>query len=70
LAHLAAEAHSQYELAYVPSTLSTPGFHRIEVRVRRSGVKVRARAGYFFQVPTTPSKPPEADKTTPARPTQ
>jgi VWFA-related protein len=70
LAHLAAEAHSQYELAYVPNTLSTPGFHRIEVKVRRSGVKVRARAGYFFQAPTTPSKPPEPDKTTPAQQTQ
>ena len=69
LAHLAAEAHSQYELAYVPSTLATPGFHRIEVRVRRSGVKVRARAGYFFQAATTPSQPPEPDKTTPAQQT-
>jgi len=49
LTRIASEIHSQYELAYVPDTLNQPGFHRIEVQVRRPGVKVRARAGYFYQ---------------------
>ncbi len=47
LNRIASEIQSQYELAYVPDTLSQAGFHRIEVHVRRNGVKVRARAGYF-----------------------
>jgi VWFA-related protein len=51
LSRIASEVHSQYELAYVPDTLSQPGFHRIEVQVLRPGVKVRARAGYFYQPP-------------------
>jgi VWFA-related protein len=44
---VASEVHSQYELAYIPDDLNQEGFHRIEVRVKRPGVKVRARAGYF-----------------------
>lgn len=51
LSRVAAEVNSQYELAYVPATLNQPGFHRIEVQVQRPGVKVRARAGYFYQPP-------------------
>ena len=49
LNRVASEIHSQYELAYVPDTLSQMGFHRIEVRVERPGIKIRARAGYFFE---------------------
>jgi len=45
---IASEIHSQYELAYIPDDLGQEGFHRIEVRVKRQGVKVRARAGYFY----------------------
>lgn len=52
LSRIASEVHSQYELAYVPDTVAQAGFHRIEVQVRRPGVKVRARAGYFYQPPT------------------
>jgi VWFA-related protein len=52
LSRIASEVHSQYELAYVPDTLAQPGFHRIQVQVLRPGVKVRARAGYFYQPPT------------------
>ncbi len=48
LSRIASEIHSQYELTYVPDTLNQAGFHRIEVQVRRPGVKVRARAGYFY----------------------
>ena len=54
LSKIASEIHSQYELAYVPDTLSQSGFHRIEVQVKRPGVKVRTRAGYFY-----PEKTPE-----------
>ena len=52
LGRIGADIHSQYELAYAPDTLEEGGFHRIQVKVLRPGVKVRARAGYFYQVPT------------------
>ena len=48
---VASEIHSQYELAYIPDDLTLEGFHRIEVRVKRPGVKIRARAGYFYEGP-------------------
>ena len=57
LSRIAAEVYSQYELTYVPDTLSRAGFHRIQVRVKKSGVKIRARAGYFFQASAAPEKP-------------
>ena len=47
LDRISSEVRSQYEIAYVPSTLNQTGFHRIEVRVHQPGMKVRARAGYF-----------------------
>ena len=53
LSRVASEIHSRYDLAYVPSTLDQAGFHRILVQVRRPGVKVRARAGYFYPFLTT-----------------
>jgi VWFA-related protein len=49
LNQIATEIHSQYELAYSPTTPIEPGFHKIEVQVRRPGAKVRARAGWFYQ---------------------
>jgi VWFA-related protein len=52
LSRIASEIHSQYELAYIPDTLAQAGFHRIKVQVRQPGVKVRARAGYYYQPPT------------------
>jgi hypothetical protein len=42
------EVHSQYEIAYSPSTLAQNGFHRIEVEVEKPDLKLRARAGYFY----------------------
>ncbi|HEV2382408.1 MAG TPA: VWA domain-containing protein [Terriglobia bacterium] len=49
LNRICSEVHTQYELAYAPSTLSEAGFHRIVVRVDKPGLKVRSRAGYFYQ---------------------
>ncbi|HEV2495667.1 MAG TPA: VWA domain-containing protein [Terriglobia bacterium] len=48
LSRIASEIQSQYELAYAPDTLNQSGFHRIQVEVKRPGMKVRARAGYFY----------------------
>ena len=47
LNRIADEIQSQYEIAYTPHAPSENGFHRIQVRIDRKGVKVRARAGYF-----------------------
>jgi VWFA-related protein len=41
------ELHSQYIVSYRPSSPPSPGFHRIDVTIGRSGVTVRARPGYF-----------------------
>jgi VWFA-related protein len=51
LNRVADEVHSQYEIAYAPNTLDASGFHRIEIEVSKPGLKVRARAGYFYQKP-------------------
>ena len=48
LNRIANEIQSQYEIAYVPHAPGANGFHRIEVHVDRSGVKVRTKAGYFL----------------------
>jgi VWFA-related protein len=45
---IADEIQSQYEIAYVPHAPDNNGFHRIEVHVDRSEVKVRTKAGYFL----------------------
>jgi VWFA-related protein len=45
---IADEIQSQYEIAYVPHAPDNNGFHRIEVHVHRSEVKVRTKAGYFL----------------------
>lgn len=60
VSRIASEIHSQYELAYVPDTLSEEGFHKIVVKVNGPGWKVRARAGYFYQAPTAPASAPAA----------
>ena len=51
LSRIAADIHSQYLLAYVPDDLSKIGFHRLEVKVKRPGVKleVRTRRGYYYE---------------------
>jgi len=46
-AEILAELRDQYVLGYYPSLRRSDGsYHTIEVRVRRSGVEVRSRAGY------------------------
>ncbi len=56
LSRIATEINGQYELAYIPGNLSEMGFHRLEVRVQRPGVKVRTRAGYFYAGQPPPQK--------------
>jgi hypothetical protein len=41
------EFRQRYLLSYTPARVSTPGWHRLEVRVRQRGAAVRARQGYF-----------------------
>jgi VWFA-related protein len=56
---IALEINSQYVLAYVPSTLKEPGFHRLQVVVNEPSLRVKARAGYFYGVTTkVPTKMP------------
>jgi VWFA-related protein len=51
LSQIATDIHSQYLLAYVPDDLSQTGFHRLEVKVKRPGMKldIRTRRGYFYE---------------------
>jgi VWFA-related protein len=41
------ELHSQYSLSYVPSGTNQAGYHEIKVTVDKTGLKVRARPGYY-----------------------
>ena len=56
LNQIATEIHSQYEIAYAPTTPIQVGPHKIEVQVRRPGAKVRARAGWFYQGEPVPGQ--------------
>lgn len=45
---LGAELHSQYLLTFTPEEAPDPGYHRLEVRLQRSGnYRIRARPGYW-----------------------
>ncbi len=46
---IAGELHAQYTLGYRPTSGDLPGFHHISVNVDRSGLKVRARPGYYLE---------------------
>ena len=51
-AHATEQARNQYTLAYVPRGGAGAGFHTIEVRVRRPGLTLLTREGYFSAGPT------------------
>ena len=40
--------NSQYVLSYSPNNKEEPGFHNIQVKVDRPGLKVRTRPGYWW----------------------
>lgn len=41
------EFRQRYLLSYSPTGVTKPGWHKIEVQVKRRGVSTRARPGYF-----------------------
>jgi VWFA-related protein len=45
------ELHSQYSLSYIPSGANQTGYHEIKVEVKKPGMKVRARPGYYIAGP-------------------
>jgi VWFA-related protein len=47
LQNLAEELHTQYVLSYSPNNLNQGGFHEIRVVVKRGGLVVRTRPGYW-----------------------
>jgi VWFA-related protein len=53
LNRICSEVHTQYEIAYSPSNLTDTSFHSIRVEVDKPGLKVRTRAGYFYQKQVT-----------------
>lgn len=59
-AEIAADTSTYYVLGYVPSVAPDGTFRRIDVRVRRSGVTVRARKGYIADARQFTSTRPQA----------
>jgi VWFA-related protein len=45
------ELHSQYSLSYIPTGTNQTGYHEIKVEVKKPGLKVRARPGYYVAGP-------------------
>jgi hypothetical protein len=45
------ELHSQYSLSYIPTGTSQTGYHEIKVEVKKAGLKVRTRPGYYIAGP-------------------
>jgi VWFA-related protein len=43
------EFRQRYLLSFVPTGVSASGWHQLKVRVKRDGVSVRARPGYYRQ---------------------
>jgi VWFA-related protein len=48
IADIGEELHSQYLLTYSPNNQNEAGFHEIEVRILKPGLKVRTRNGYWL----------------------
>lgn len=51
LQQIALDINSEYVLTYVPDDLKQEGFHRIQLEVSRSQLKVHTRSGYFNDAP-------------------
>jgi VWFA-related protein len=47
IADIGEEIHSQYLLTYLPNNADEPGYHEIEVKVLKPGLKVTTRPGYW-----------------------
>ncbi len=45
------ELHSQYSVSYIPTGTNETGYHEIKVTVKKEGLKVRARPGYYLAGP-------------------
>ena len=45
------ELHSQYSLSYIPTGTNQTGYHEIKVEVKKAGLKVRTRPGYYVAGP-------------------
>jgi VWFA-related protein len=58
----AADAGQYYTLAYYTKDTGKYGWRKLSVKVKREGVKVRARSGYFFNDPRKISDPNAAYK--------
>jgi VWFA-related protein len=59
LTHVFTDASAYYLIGYSPSRERSDGrFHRINVRVKRSGVRVTARRGYWAPTPEETNPPP------------
>ena len=41
------EFRQRYLLTFSPDRMSSPGWHKLDVRVKRRGITVKARSGYF-----------------------
>ena len=50
-ARILEEFRMRYLVSYSPQGVNKPGWHRIEVRVKRRGASVKARPGYFAAQP-------------------
>jgi VWFA-related protein len=51
LNEISGELHAQYSLTYRPTGTAPFGYHEIQVRVDRPGVRVRSRPGYYLPPP-------------------
>jgi len=49
LAAIGGDLNAQYTLSYNPTKSDQPGYHQIRIVVKRSGVKVRTRPGYYLE---------------------
>jgi VWFA-related protein len=63
LRQIASEAEAYYLLGYAPES-AKKGERKLKVRVKRDGLKVRARSRYFVSEPTAPPVPEPAESVT------